>query len=335
MPVTWTIQTPTASPGAVAVVQVAGGSAAEVDATLVMLRIAPVRVGQVALRDLCGVDRGLVARWSGTSVHLMPHGGAAVIRALTGALLAAGLDEAREMDPRIVYPEARSQVEARMLAALARAASPLAIDVLLEQPRRWEDASAERRGSADGPESVDRPELLRLIDPPLVVAVGPPNVGKSSLVNALAGRRVSIVADEPGTTRDHVGVMIDLAGLVVRYVDTPGRAGGRWLLAVGQNEAAGEREIVAAADRLAWEVASRADLVLLCGDAGSGLVQGPPGRECMTIATRVDLGRPAWGHDAAVSVVTGEGLKKLAALIRERLVPAAALDDPRPWKFWA
>ena len=247
------------------------------------------------------------------------------MRGLAAALGRVGIEEASEPDPRAVYPEARSEVEARMLAALARAASPLAVDVLLDQTRRWEEEGAQ----------TGRPcrLLMRLIDPPLVVAIGPPNVGKSSLVNALAGRRVAIVADEPGTTRDHVGVMIDMAGLVVRYVDTPGVAVGCWPLAVGQKE--GQSGIDAEAARLAGEVASKADLALVCGDVTAGPVPGPAGIDSLVIATRADLGAPGFRHDAAVSALKGTGLAELAGLIRERLVPAAVLADLRPWRFWA
>src|SRR6185295_9068425 len=126
-----------------------------------------------------------------------------------------------------------------------------------DQPRRWQGAPPREAGERDR-------VLRRLIDPPLVVALGPPNVGKSSLVNALAGRSVSIVADEPGTTRDHVGVMLDLGGLVVRYVDTPG-------LRQGADEL--EREAVSGA----MEVASRADLLLVCGDPTSLPTELPDG----------------------------------------------------------
>lgn len=313
MAVSWSIQTPAGTRGAVAVVQVAAASAEELDEALRRVGVGPIGVGAVALRNLAGVDRGIVARWSETSVHLMPHGGPAVLRALAAALTERGL-QAGDPDARTRYPEAVSEVEAAMLAALARAVSPLAVELLLDQPRRWSAPSA-----ASDP-TRDR-ILNRLIDPPLVVAVGPPNIGKSSLVNTLAGRAVALVADEPGTTRDHVGVLIDAAGLVLRYIDTPGIR-------------ADAGQIEAEAAEIARGVAAAADLVLVCGDAGAPPVALPAGPDVLHVALRCDLGRPAWPHDVEVSALTGAGLADLVQMLRERLVPAAAVEHPGPWRFW-
>ncbi len=55
-----------------------------------------------------------------------------------------------------------------------------------------------------------------------IVVVGPPNVGKASLVNTLARRDVAIVSDIPGTTRDLIEVRLDLDGVPVTVVDTAG-----------------------------------------------------------------------------------------------------------------
>ncbi len=55
-----------------------------------------------------------------------------------------------------------------------------------------------------------------------VAIVGPPNAGKSSLINAMADRQVSIVSPEPGTTRDYVRLRLDLEGVIVDLLDTAG-----------------------------------------------------------------------------------------------------------------
>lgn len=316
---TWTLMTP-AGAGAVAIVQLHG----DVEAALAVCGIGAVGVGEIALRDLMGVDRGLVARVRGDVCQLMPHGGVAVVRELCRVLVERGVVEARELDPRVAYPEARSEVEARALAALARAASPWAVDLLLAQHRLWAGGTGNgERGTVKTDAERDR-VLRRLIDPPLVVALGASNIGKSTLVNALAGRGVSIVADEPGTTRDHVGVMLDLGGVVVRYVDTPGLRAG-----------AGEIEHEAVANAVA--MARGADLLLWCGDAGSGLVELPAevrGLPRLVVALREDLGRASFEADARVSAARGEGLRELAELLRERLVPRAMMERREAWKFW-
>lgn len=321
MPTTWSIQT-APLPGAVATIQLVAGTTQELDVALARLGISPVRVGQVALRNLCGVDRGLVARWNELSAHLMPHGGIAVIRAIIAALDAAQIYEQSAQAPAAVYPEARSPLEARMLETLSRAASPLAVDLLLDQPRRWNGLDPEAPPPITHDDRSRHRALSHLISPPLVVAIGPPNIGKSSLLNALAGRNAAIVADEPGTTRDHIGVHIDMAGLVVRYIDTPGIR--------DSND-----PIESEARHIAQDLIAGADLILSCGDATAPPIPRHDAHATLTVATRADLGSPPWPHDVSVSTMSGAGLPALVALIRERLVPAAALADPHPWRFWA
>lgn len=306
--------------GAIAVIQVTG----DVDGALRALSIKPVGVGEARLRWLAGVDEGIVARVAEGVVLLMPHAGAAVAKGLADAFARAGIAHGEVDDPRRLYPEAASLLEARMLCALSMAASPLAVDLLLDQPRRW----AESGVSEDDPAVLERSRVLnRLIDPPLVVAVGPANIGKSTLLNALAGSAVALVADEPGTTRDHVGVTLDAGGLVVRYVDTPGVR--------GEQENVGEIEREASA--IAAAMVERADLVLLCADPRVG---GFPesavaaGQGVLRICLRCDLGPAPEGTEVAVCAPRGEGLEELVEAIRERLVPCGVLEDPGPWRFW-
>jgi hypothetical protein len=278
--------------------------------------IASVGVGEIRVRDLCGIDRGLVARWSSAMVQLMPHGGVGVVRALVARLESARISHAAAGPAIEEYPEARDDIEAEMLRTVARAASPLAIDVLLDQPRRW-------RARSDAEGLADSRVLSRLIEPPLVVAIGAANIGKSTLANTLAGRGVAIVADVPGTTRDHVGVTLDLAGLVVRYVDTPGVRGV-------DNGVEGHIESEAIASAMA--LAGRADLVLAVGDPTT-----PPrwtGEGALRVCLRGDLGPATWSPEVVVSARTGEGIADLVACLRERLVPGEALRDARPWEFW-
>jgi hypothetical protein len=320
MAVRWEIQTATGAPGAIGAAQLRGADAAELAGALGALGIDPVPVGSARLRDLWGIDRAVVARWTPESAWLMPHGGPRVMRRVA-AELSARVGPAEGLSDRARFPEAATLLEARVLAALARACSPLAVGLLLDQARRWPAESADAPDPARPPGGEAPAALGRLLSPALVVAVGAANIGKSALVNALAGRTVSIVADEPGTTRDHVGVLLDCAGLIVRYVDTPG---------VRDNAGPMERQSA----EIAAGLVARADLVLRCGDAGRAPVTLGADRASMRIGLRADLGAAAWGPELSVSALRGEGLAELVRAVRERLVPEGALRDPRPWRFW-
>ncbi|MGP1272147.1 MAG: GTPase [Phycisphaerales bacterium] len=313
MPVSFRISTARSRPAALAIIDLFGDAASQLDAAIDAITGRPTRSGGASLRSLAGVDEGLVVRLQPGRAMLMPHGGPAVLAALTDRLRALGFDEAGEIDATRLYPEAEDTVTAAVLAALARAASPLAVDLLLAQPERWRGAPARTPNARDL-------RLRRLIDPPLVVCVGPPNVGKSSLLNALARREAAIVADAPGTTRDAVGATIGLAGLTVRWIDTPGR-----------RDASGiERRAIEAAEHLDHQ----ADLLIAVGDAFTedpgGVAGRPPN---LRLATRIDLGRPVWRADLGVSARLGEGLEELVRLVRDRLVPPEDLASPDAWVF--
>lgn len=147
----------------------------------------------------------------------------------------------------------------------------------------------------------------------VAVIVGPPNAGKSSLLNALAGRDVAIVAAEPGTTRDLVEVALDLGGLPVTVVDTAGLR--------EKPEGAIEQEGI----RRALRRAAEADLVIVLGDGEMSDWADVDREQAVRIGSKADLLGPAErrraeaGVDLLVSAVTGEGLDALTRLIAARV----------------
>lgn len=336
------VLTPASAPGAIAVVGVFHPSPALCEA----LRCAaqPDHQGtqdRVRVCDLLGVDTGVVVTMAGTLL-LMPHGGRAVVRALLGALAARGVrilpahydqtsvPHAHDLaQAKLEFPEARSAIEALALRTLALAQSPRAVPVLLRQHDLW--------SARPSPASVLSPQcpLRHLLTPALVVAVGPANIGKSSLLNALARRSVSIVADEEGTTRDHVGVLLDCEGLVVRYVDTPG-------LRALPDEASPALAIEARAHEAARALMARADLLLLMGDAAKpppdvGALGVAATCPALCVALRTDLALPPWPADVLTSVAPGReptGLEALVRSLRTTLLPPSIEQAPQPWQFW-
>ena len=153
---------------------------------------------------------------------------------------------------------------------------------------------------------LERPRVERLKGGVRVVVAGPPNAGKSSLINAIAGEERAIVTATPGTTRDHIEVPLLLGGAPVLLTDTAGlRVSGDEAEAIGVERAG---RLIEAADVLVW--------------------LGPPD-ECpahprpISVQPKCDLPdrRAAPEGSFAVSSVTGEGI---AALLRR--IESAASD---------
>jgi tRNA modification GTPase len=95
-----------------------------------------------------------------------------------------------------------------------------------------------------------RPRSEPLKEGVRVVIAGPPNAGKSSLLNAIAGFERSIVTDIPGTTRDHIEVPLSISGLPIRLTDTAGlRESGEQVEQLGVVRA---RSLIELADVLIW-----------------------------------------------------------------------------------
>jgi tRNA modification GTPase len=156
-----------------------------------------------------------------------------------------------------------------------------------------------------------------------VVLTGRPNVGKSSLFNALLARDRAIVSDQPGTTRDTLEEALDLDGLLLRLVDTAGLRPAADAL---------EDEGVRRAHRAAGEADLRLWVVdrsrPLRGDEPEALERARNEAHVLVIWTKSDLpdaGVPAPG-EPVVSARTGEGLASLRAVLRSRLVEGAGIE---------
>jgi tRNA modification GTPase len=139
----------------------------------------------------------------------------------------------------------------------------------------------------------------------VVTIAGPPNVGKSTLLNALAGREVAIVSAYAGTTRDPIEVELDLGGIALRLIDTAG---------LRPTDDPVEREGI----RRAEARARSADLVLWLREIGSAS-PAPQGLGPMwTIATKTDRA-PALpdAADHRISAQSGAGLPELLSALQD------------------
>jgi tRNA modification GTPase len=158
-----------------------------------------------------------------------------------------------------------------------------------------------------------------------IAVVGPPNAGKSSLINRLAQRDVAIVTPEPGTTRDVLEVHLDLAGYPVTLLDTAGLREP-----VGGAEAEGVRR--------ARQRAADADLRLALFDGALWPALDPEtlallDESTMIVVNKADLGRlpgelVVAGRPAErLSCLTGEGMELLLELLRARASEQMALGQ--------
>jgi tRNA modification GTPase len=257
-------------------------------------------------------------------VEVHGHAGVAAIASIRSALQAVGV---RLVTPsRWLRDHAPSRIAAHAMEDLPHATTTRAASILLDQAVGALDR--ELIGLIDKEDQhaiktlIGRGALgVRLLAGWRVVLAGRPNVGKSRLLNALAGFDRVIVHERPGTTRDVVSVPLALDGWPVEVSDTAGLRETTEVV-----EAAG----VARAARAQRE----ADLVLLVLDrsetlSGDDRVLLARFPKALRIASKVDL-EAAWDAETVdavpVSAASGDGVDALIAAIVSRLVP----DRPEP-----
>ncbi|MEM8865612.1 MAG: GTPase [Planctomycetota bacterium] len=335
---------------AVAVVEVTGpDSIAAVDRYFLAANRKPlaqqptdaIRFGR--WRDPMGEEL-VVCRTGDETVEVHCHGGVAAVGAVMADLVEAGCVE-QSWSAAIEATASTIEAEARL--ALAECQTDRTAAILLDQL-----AGALRSAVIGIIQSLRDGELpkvdlllteliersacgLHLTRPWKVVLAGPPNVGKSSLINTLVGYERAIVYDQPGVTRDVVTAAAAIAGWPVELADTAGLRTPR-------------DAIEASGIELARTAAADADLLLLVEAYGPEFVS-PPGtiqsdvllqalglpvrdaEHLLRVANKADLAAesdandPLTGDLLMVSATTGQGMAELVEAIGRWLVP-----DPPP-----
>lgn len=296
-----------------------------------------VRTGWIVSGDET-LDEVLVRVRGPGEAEIHCHGGKAVAERILGLAEQAGMERvpgrqaARRLhrgDPiggaaLALLIEAETDGAARMLADQAAGLLSRRLDEILTL------------GLAEAAEAIDR--LIETAAFGVAATsenetwiVGPPNAGKSTLLNALVGWDRAIVHSGPGTTRDLVREKTSFGGIPVVLVDTP-----------GVRRAAGvEAEGVARVDT-GWREGCRA---ILCIDGSrpyrdDGLLARLDRSRDIVVLSKSDL--PAafppevvrgWGDTIRVSAITGEGMGHLRESVLRRLAPGGAPAPGSPVVF--
>lgn len=311
--------------GGIAVIVLTGPGAGQVLRQIFRPRRAWPGSGQLALGWIVAgrerLDEAVVSLQPG-STEINIHGGPHVGRKVLALLGECGVKIVADdlVDPVLAAgkgPFDNPAVAREVLAALRSATTALAASALTAQ---WSGGISALACSS----RPDADELRRaaaalglmkwLLEPAEVVIAGPPNAGKSALANALVGRRVSVVSDTPGTTRDWVRSLTELSGVPVWLTDTA----GLWQR---------PRGVEAEAVRRAWQRIESAQVVICLVPPGEAIEaeHGPMLSRLrglgavLEVAGKSDLGRPAGGAGLAVSARNLAGLDALREAIRRRL----------------
>lgn len=325
------LQTPPAR-GGIAVLALAGPDAAGILARVFRPRPSHAAAGPGVLQlghlvdGPSILDEAIVTFTDADTAELNIHGGPRVTQAALELLHRHG---AHIGPPQTCpsFPPAHPRwdnptIGQEMLACLGNARSALVASTISQQ---WAAGLSELACSTPSPEALHAAAdglavASALLEPRDVVLAGPPNAGKSTLVNALVGRPVSIVNELAGTTRDWVRELASLDGVPLWLTDTA----GLW---------DAPDAIDAEAVRRARQCIGRAHLVvLLAPHHGPEIPAWLDPAKTLPVASRCDEKPSQRPGVLTISALSGQGLDTLRHAILARL-GLEHLDPRRPMAF--
>ena len=286
--------------------------------------------------DAADTEEVVYCRTTEQQAELHCHGGSAAVARILADLTSCGcrVVSSGEFASLVTDP-----VLADVELTLSQAATVRTAQLLLHQRTLFPAAVSELKERAPDQRAQRLEEMLswwwfgqHLTAPWQVVLCGEPNVGKSTLMNALVGYERAIVFDQPGTTRDVLTAETALAGWPIQFLDTAGlRETDEHLEAEGIQKA---RERV-----------QTADLVLILHDATAPERSASLAREVAQLNSQV---LHIWNkidqcsvlpvspeNTLTISALQGRGLKELQQTIVARLIPQTPPDDlPIPCSEW-
>jgi tRNA modification GTPase len=268
----------------------------------------------------------IVCRRAADQIEIHCHGGLSAFTSIENSLRNAGCCniawpewlQCRTVDPlnsaaRIALAQAKTRRVTHILLDQMQGAMRQEIRALVQLLQDQKLAAAQERLNR----LLERARLgLHLVDPWRIVLAGQPNVGKSSLMNALLGYSRSIVRDQPGTTRDMISTETAFGGWPVELNDSAGLG-------------TGTDPVEKAGVKLAWKMIRESDQVILVFDATlpwteeqQQLFSEIP--SALVVHNKVDGNRLFLNQrpeGLLTSTVNGQGIQELSARLEALLVP--------------